>query len=160
MKQEWQPFEEIVGAMIIRFSEKLKDRSLTVNLPADLPLVAFDPLLMEQVPMNILDKAMKYTPQGTPIELLAAAKENNIIVKISDRGPGIPPGEEKKILEKFVRGTAKGVGIGLGFTVCDAIITSHGRRIWVENRPGGESVFCFALPIGEQPPRIEIEEKA
>ena len=158
VKKEWQPFEAIVGAMVIRLSERLKDRSLTVSIPADLPLVAFDPLLMEQVLMNILDNAMKYTPQGTPIELSAAVTENDIIVKISDRGPGIPPGEEKRILEKFVRGTAMGVGIGLGLAVCETIITSHGGRIWVESRPGGGAVFCFSLPIGEQPPRIEIQE--
>lgn len=158
VKKEWQPFEEIVGAMVIRLSERLKDRSLTVSIPADLPLVAFDPLLMEQVLMNILDNAMKYTPQGTPIELSAAVTENEIIVKISDWGPGIPPGEEKRILEKVVRGIAMGVGIGLGLAVCEAIIMSHGGRIWVESRPGGGSVFCFALPIGEQPPRIEIQE--
>ena len=158
VKKEWQPFEEIVRAMVNRFSEKLKDRSLTVSLPANLPLVAFDPLLMEQALMNILDNTIKYTPQGTPIELLAEVKENNIIVKISDRGSGIPPTEEKRILENVVGGAAKGIGIGPDLAVCDAIITSHGGRIWVENRTGGGSVYCFTLPIGEQPPRSEIEE--
>jgi two-component system sensor histidine kinase KdpD len=160
VKKEWQPFEEIVGAVINRLSEKLKDRPLTVNLPSDLPMVAFDPLLMEQVLMNILDNAVKYTPQGTPIELSANVQENDIIVNISDRGPGIPKGEEKRIFDKFVRGASTGGGLGLGLAICDAIVSAHGGRIWAENRHGGGSVFCFALPIGEQHPRLEIEDGA
>jgi two-component system sensor histidine kinase KdpD len=142
-----------------RFAEKLKDRPLTISLPADLPLVPFDPLLIEQVLMNLLDNAVKYTPQETPVELSASVEEDNIIVNISDRGPGIPPGEEEKIFEKFVRGAATGGGIGLGLTICDAIVTAHGGRIWAENRAGGGAVFSFALPIGEHPPQLEIEEK-
>jgi len=158
VKKEWQPFEEIVGAVLNRFAEKLKDRPITVNLPADLPLASFDTLLMEQVLMNLLDNAVKYTSRGTPIELSAAVKEDNIIVTISDRGPGIPPGEEERIFEKFVRGGATSGGIGLGLTICDAIITAHGGRIWAENRPGGGADFRFTLPIGEQPPMPDPEE--
>jgi two-component system sensor histidine kinase KdpD len=159
VKKEWQPFEEIVGAVLNRFAEKLKDRPLTIAIPADLPLVPFDPLLIEQVLMNLLDNAVKYTPQGTPIELSAAVKEDNVIVSISDRGPGIPLGEEERIFEKFVRGAATGGGIGLGLTICDAIVNAHGGRIWAENRTGGGAVFHFTLPIGEHPPQLEIEEK-
>ncbi len=159
VKKEWQPVEEIVGAVLDRFGEKLKDRPLTIDLPADLPLVPFDPLLIEQVLMNLLDNTVKYTPQGTPVELSAAVKEGNIIVNISDRGPGIPPGEEERIFEKFVRGAATGGGIGLGLTICYAIVTAHGGRIWAENRTGGGAVFSFALPIGEYHPQPEIEEK-
>ena len=107
--------------------------------------------------MIILHSAMKYTPQDTPIELLAAVKESNIIVKISDREPGVPSVEKKRILEEFVRGAVKGVGIGRGLAVCDAIIALHRGRMWIKNKPEGGSVF-FALPIGKQPPRIEIEE--
>jgi two-component system sensor histidine kinase KdpD len=160
VKKEWQPFEEIVGAVLNRLSDKLKDRPLTINLPVDLPLVPFDPLLIEQVLMNLLDNAVRYTPQGTPIELSAMLKEREIVVTLSDRGPGIPAGEEERIFEKFIRGAATGGGIGLGLTICDAIVTAHGGRIWAENRPGGGAVFRFTLPIDQHPPRLdEMEEK-
>jgi two-component system sensor histidine kinase KdpD len=158
VKKEWQPFEEIVGAVLNRLAERLKDRPLKIRLPEDLPLVSFDSLLIEQVLMNLLDNAIKYTPQGTPIELSAAVKDGDIVVELEDRGPGIPPGEEERIFEKFVRGSTAGGGIGLGLTICRAIITAHGGRIWAENRPGGGAVFRFTLPLGVQPPLPERTE--
>ncbi len=159
VKKEWQPVEEIVGAVLNRLAERLKDRPLKTTLPEDLPLVSFDPLLIEQVLMNLLDNAIKYTPQGTPIELFASVKNGEIIVELKDRGPGIPADEEGKIFDKFVRGSATGGGIGLGLTICRAIIAAHGGRIWAENRPGGGSIFRFTLPLGGQPPMPEPEHE-
>jgi two-component system, OmpR family, sensor histidine kinase KdpD len=158
VKKEWQPFEEIVGAALHRLAEKLKDRPLKITLPDDLPLIPFDPLLIEQVLMNLLDNAIKYSPQGAPIELSAAVRDGDIVVELEDRGPGIPPGEEEKIFDKLVRGPAAGGGIGLGLTICRAIITAHGGRIWAENRMGGGAVFHFTLPLGTQPPILEPQE--
>jgi two-component system sensor histidine kinase KdpD len=157
VKKEWQPLEEIVGAVLNRLGERLKDRPVQTRLPADLPLVSFDPLLIEQVLMNLMDNAIKYTPQGTPIELSASVKDGDLVVELEDRGPGIPPGEEERIFEKFVRGTAAGGGIGLGLTICRAIINAHGGKIRAENRPGGGAIFRFTLPLGEQPPMPEPE---
>lgn len=158
LKKEWQSFEEIVGAALNRMTEKLKDRPVNINIPADLPLVPFDPLLIEQVLINLLDNAIKYTPEGTPIELSASVEEGGLVIELADRGTGIPPGEEEKIFEKFVRGAAAGGGIGLGLTICHAIITAHGGHIRAKNRPGGGAVFRFTLPLKEQPPLPEPEE--
>jgi two-component system sensor histidine kinase KdpD len=158
VKKEWQPLEEIVGAVLNRLAERIKDRPLKTRLPEDLPLVSFDPLLIEQVLMNLLDNALKYTPQGTPIELSASVKGREVVVEIEDRGPGIPDGEEERIFDKFVRGFATGGGIGLGLTICRAIVAAHGGRIWAENQPGGGAIFRFTLPLGEQPPMPEPEE--
>jgi two-component system sensor histidine kinase KdpD len=157
VKKEWQPVEQIVGAVLNRFAERLKDRPVKTALPEDLPLVSFDPLLIEQVLMNLIDNVIKYTPQGTPIELSASVEGGEIVFEIEDRGPGIPPGEEERIFDKFVRGAATGGGIGLGLTICRAIITSHGGRIWAENRQGGGTIFRFSLPLGVQPPMPESE---
>ncbi len=158
VKKEWQPLEEIIGAVLDRLSDKIKDRALKIRLPEDLPLLSFDPLLIEQVLMNLLDNAIKYTPQRTPIELSAAARDGEVVVELEDRGPGIPPGEEERIFEKFVRASSTGGGIGLGLTICKAVITAHGGRIWAENRPGGGAIFRFTLPVGEQPLLPEPEE--
>jgi two-component system sensor histidine kinase KdpD len=160
IKKEWQPLEEIVGAVLNRLAEKMKDRPVKTNLPADLPLVSFDPLLIEQVLMNLMDNAIKYTPQGTPIELSASVSDGSMLVEVGDRGPGIPPGEEERIFDKFVRGAATGGGIGLGLTICRAIITAHGGQISAENRPGGGALFRFTLPLGQQPPLPEPERQS
>ncbi len=158
VKKEWQSLEEIVGAVLNRLADKLRDRPVKIDLPTDLPLVAFDPLLIEQVFMNLLGNAIKYTPQGSPIDIAGSIKENQIMIEISDRGPGIPSGEEERIFDKFVRGFSTGAGIGLGLTICRAVIAAHGGRIWVENRPEGGAIFRFTLPLGEQPPLFAIDE--
>ena len=152
VKKEWQPVEQIVGAVLSRLAERLKGRPVKTILPEDLPLISFDPLLIEQVLMNLLDNAVKYTPEGTPIELSASAYNGEIVFGVADAGPGIPSGDEERIFEKFVRGFATGGGIGLGLTICRAIVAAHGGRIWTENRPGGGAMFRFALPISEHPP--------
>jgi two-component system sensor histidine kinase KdpD len=158
VKKEWQPLEEIIGVVLDRLSDRLKGRSLSADLPEDLPLILFDPLLIEQVLMNLLDNALKYSPQGTPIELSATVMGNEVLVEIADRGPGIPPGNEERIFEKFVRGSATGGGIGLGLTICRAIIAAHEGRIWAEDRPGGGAIFRFALPLEGEPPHLEQEK--
>ena len=158
VKKTWQPLEEIVGAVLNRLDERLKGRPLKTSLPEDLPLVSFDPLLIEQVLVNLLDNAIKYTSQETPIELSAYVKDGEIIVEIEDRGAGIPASEEEKIFDKFVRGSSKGGGIGLGLTICRAIITAHGGWITAENRQGGGAIFRFSLPLSEQPPRAGSAE--
>ena len=158
VKKQWQPLEEIVGAVLNRLDERLKDRPVKISLPENLPLVSFDPLLIEQVLVNIIDNAIKYTPTETPIKLSAYVKDGEIIVEIEDRGAGIPAGEEERIFDKFVRGSATGGGIGLGLTICRAIITAHGGWIRAENRLGGGAIFRFSLPLGGQRPMAELEE--
>ena len=159
VEKEWQSLEEIVGVVLNRLAEKLKDHPLTTRVPADLPLVPFDPLLLEQVLINLLENAGKYTPRGTPLELSARVKGDNLEVELADRGPGIATGEEERIFEKFVRGHATGGGIGLGLTICRAIITAHGGRMWAGNRPGGGAVFRFTLPLEGPPPPTQREEE-
>ena len=158
VKKEWQSIEEIIGVVLNRFSDKLKDHPLSINLSADLPLVPFDALLIEQVLVNLLDNAIKYTPRETPLDLSAELKGDSLLVELADRGPGIPAGEEKRIFEKFVRGSVVKGGIGLGLTICHTIVTAHGGSIRAENRPGGGAVFQFTLPIAGKPKPLEMEE--
>lgn len=159
VKKEWQSIEEIVGVVLNRLSDKIAGRDLHVDIPADLPLVPFDPLLIEQVLMNLLDNAVKYTPMDTLLELKAEVRRDSVLVEVTDRGPGIPKGDEERIFEKFVRGSATGGGIGLGLTICHAIINAHGGRIWAENRPGGGAIFRFTLPLEGEAPMPELEKE-
>ena len=159
LKKEWQSLEEILGVVLNRLAEKLKDHPLATRLPTDLPLVPFDPLLLEQVLINLLENAVRYTPPKSPLELSARVKGDNLEVELADRGPGIGPGDEERIFEKFMRGNATGGGIGLGLTICRAIITAHGGRIWAENRGGGGAVFRFTLPMEGSAPPTQTEEE-
>jgi two-component system sensor histidine kinase KdpD len=128
-------------------------------LPHDLPLVEIDSLLIERVFANLLENAVKYTPNGTPIEILAVTEEKEMLVTVSDQGHGIPAGEEKRIFEKFHRVDSEGNqgGAGLGLAICRSIVEVHGGRIWAENLPSGGAAFRFTLPLTE-PPLMEHEE--
>jgi two-component system sensor histidine kinase KdpD len=158
--KEWQSLEEIVGVVLNRLGERLGDRPMAIRLPSELPLVPFDPLLIEQVVTNLLENALKYTPQGTPLELSATVKDGEVEVVVADRGLGLPSGEEERIFEKFVRGAGAGHGVGLGLAICRSIVVAHGGRIWAENRTGGGAAFRFTLPLGGTPPLLEPEEES
>jgi two-component system sensor histidine kinase KdpD len=154
VQKDWQPLEEVVGVALIRLEPRLREHPVDVKLPPDLPLVLLDGLLIEQVFVNLLENAAKYTPAGTPIDITAEPGDGTVTVNVADRGPGLAPGEERRVFEKFYRvpGAVGASGIGLGLTICRGIITAHGGRIWVEMRPGGGAVFRFTLPLGGQPP--------
>lgn len=150
VKKEWQPLEEVVGVALIRLDEKLRSHPVQVEIPDDLPLVAVDELLMEQVFINLLENGARHTPAGTPIKITAWAEQDAVLVEVSDRGPGIPPAEQESVFRKFYRGTSKeggNGGAGLGLTICRGIITAHGGRIWVETDPAGGARFRFTLPL-------------
>ena len=157
--KEWQPLEEVVGATLNYFDRQFHDHPIVVNLPIDLPLVLIDSVLIEQTLINLLENAIKYTPSGGTIELSACAQDQEIVVEIADRGPGLIPGDEERIFEKFYRSSSKNSsGLGLGLAICRSIIKAHGGRIWAENRPGGGAVFRFTLPLQGNPPEVDVED--
>jgi two-component system sensor histidine kinase KdpD len=122
-------------------------------VPPDLPLVPIDDVLIEQVLINLLDNAIKYTPRASPIRIIATATDLAVTVEIADRGPGVPRGEEDKVFEKFYRGKpTEGRGAGLGLAICQAIVKAHGGHIWAQNLPEGGVAFLFTLPLAGTPP--------
>jgi two-component system, OmpR family, sensor histidine kinase KdpD len=159
--KEWQPLEEVIGAALTRLEAQLHDRLLTTHFPADLLLVPLDSVLIEQVLINLLDNAVKYTPPGSPIALTAWATEDAVTVEVADRGPGLPPGEEQRIFDKFyrVQRPLTPSGTGLGLTICRGLVEAHGGQMWAENRPGGGTVVRFTLPLTGTPPYIAPEEE-
>lgn len=155
LKKEWVPLEEIVGSALARLETRLKGRELKTSLPAEVLLAPLDPTLAEQLLVNLLENAAKYTPQGSPIQITVRREGQETVVEVADRGPGIPRGEEERIFERFHRAAGKGSGIGLGLTVCRAIAKAHGGRIQAENREGGGAVFRFSLPLEGRPPEVK-----
>ena len=152
--REWQPLEEVVGAALVRMKRALNGRPVSTDVPATLPAVLIDGVLVEQMLLNLLDNAAKHTPPGTPIEIAAAAAPGEVVVSVADHGPGLPADVVGHVFEKFYRSevsAARG-GAGLGLAICRAIVKAHGGRIWAENRAGGGLIFRFALPLTETPP--------
>jgi K+-sensing histidine kinase KdpD len=157
VQREWQLLSDVIGVALLRTEERMKDYPVSTTVSAALPLVPVDEILLEQVFVNLLENAARHTPPGTPIEIGAEAQPGEVLVSVADRGPGVPPGQEDAVFHKFHRG-GTGSGVGLGLTICRGIITAHGGRIWVENRPGGGAMFRFTLPIVGTPPTIGEEE--
>ena len=157
VQKEWQLLADAAGVALLRTEEQLRDHPVTTSFPPDLPLVAVDEILLEQVFVNLLENAARHTPPGTPIEVGAESRPGEVIAYVADRGPGLPPGEEETVFRKFYRGGGAGGGIGLGLTICRGIVTAHGGRIWAENRPGGGAVFRLSLPITGTPPQLVTE---
>jgi two-component system sensor histidine kinase KdpD len=157
LRREWQPLEEVCGAALYQLESSMQGREVLLRVPEDLPLVAIDEVLIERVLVNLLENALRYSPAGTPIELVASARREEMTVEVLDRGPGIPAGEEEQVFDKFFRGeTARSRhGVGLGLAVARAIVEAHGGRIWAENRDGGGAAFRFTLPIGGEPPALD-----
>ena len=163
--RSWQPIDESLGVALIRLDERLQGRPVDVRVPVDLPLVYVDDVLLEQVFLNLLDNAVKYTDPGTPITVKAWLEDFQVMVEVADRGPGIPPGEEAAVFRKFHRappgeGRAAPAGSGLGLTICEGIIAAHGGRIWAELREGGGAAFRFTLPLEAAPPPVPVADSS
>jgi len=160
IRKQWQPIEEVIGASLGRLTRQLQGRTVTTHIAADLPFVPLDDLLVQQVLVNLLENAARYTPAGTPIEISARQEGNAIVVEAADRGPGLPPGDSNRLFEKFYRvGDSKThAGAGLGLAICRGIVQLHGGKIQAEDRSDGGAIFRFTLPLEGDPPSVTIQE--
>ncbi len=160
---EWQSLEESVGGALRASGSVLTKHSVVTDLPRDLPLIRFDAVLIERVLCNLLENAAKYSPPASLIRISARVQEQKLEVVVEDNGPGFPPGKEEGIFEKFTRGEEESAvsGIGLGLSICRAVIEAHGGKIRAERPTNGGTRFIFSLPL-ELPPEItpEITEKS
>jgi len=162
LDKQWQLLEEVIGSALSRLEPQLAGRMVVTNLPGEPALVAFDAVLIEQVLMNLVENALKYTPSNAEIRIGASTGTDEVRVYVEDQGPGVPKGDEHRIFEKFQRAagaeTKTKWGTGLGLTICKGIVEAHGGRIWAENRPEGGARFQFTLPIQDSPPSLPATE--
>lgn len=158
LRKEWHALEEVVGTALARVKSRIATHPVSTTFPDNLPLVLVDGILIEQVLINLLENAAKYSPPASPIDVTASVKDGVIVTGVADRGPGIPQGEERRIFDKFhqLHPDREG-GVGLGLTICRGVVESHGGRIWAEPRSGGGAVFRFTLPIEKNQPTVEPE---
>jgi two-component system phosphate regulon sensor histidine kinase PhoR len=135
--------------------------TLDVAAPKQLPAVAADRDRVRQILVNLVENAIKYSPDGGRIELGVAAENGMVLFRVSDEGLGIPADEQPRIFEKFYRldpDMTRGIGgTGLGLYICSELVERMGGRIWVESDTGSGSTFFFDLPSAESPralPRV------
>jgi two-component system sensor histidine kinase KdpD len=157
--RDWHSLQEIVGVVLGRLEPRLAGRPVQLDIPADLPLLSLDDVLFSQLVSNLIENAIRYTPPGSAIDVLARLEDGQLRFEVADRGPGIPPGEEERIFDKFHRGPGRAdrLGAGLGLTICRGIAVAHGGRIVAENRPGGGARFRVLLPVDADAPTVERE---
>lgn len=139
----------VVDRVVARIERFLGSRELILEVPNDLPPIAGDSFLLEQMLLQVVDNAWKYSRPGTPIRISAALAGPNLVLTVRSEGGEIPESERERIFEKFYRGSRDRFaveGTGLGLVIAKTIAESHGGRIWLDNEPQGPA-FCFAFPV-------------
>jgi two-component system sensor histidine kinase KdpD len=148
LRQEWQAFEEVLGASLQEIKTMAGNRQIISTVPSDLPLLRFDSVLIQRVLINLLENAVKYTPDNGAIYIEARTEGDQVSIKVSDNGVGIPAEERDKIFEKFYRGSSSGStqGAGLGLSISRTIIEAHQGKISASESAYGGLAIEFSLP--------------
>ncbi|HZL33700.1 MAG TPA: sensor histidine kinase KdpD [Tepidisphaeraceae bacterium] len=162
--KEWQPLQEVIGSALHHLDARLAGRAVKVNLPPDLPLVNIDAVAIGQVLSNLLENALQYTPAGSAIDINVSHMDKSVIVEVRDHGPGLPPGTQEQVFQKFFRAHPAGVdgahrGIGLGLAIARGIVDAHGGCIVADNASDGGAVLRFTLPLEGAPPDLKLAER-
>jgi len=160
LRPEWvdlQPMLREVADTLVPVATN-QGQTLAVELPQSLPPVYADVPRVQQVVLNMLENALKFTPKGGKIVLRAARRQDSLVVDIQDTGPGLSKEEQERVFDPYHR-VAKGKGrlggLGLGLALCKTLVELHGGNIWVRSRPGKGSTFSFSLPVEEERPIAE-----
>jgi signal transduction histidine kinase len=129
-----------------------KEQALVLQADESLPPTIGNPVRLRQMLSNLINNAIKYTPTRGKIQVLGHAEGGQIIIQVSDNGPGIPPSDQPYIFDKFYRGSnidGDVTGTGLGLAIVKSIVENHEGRIWVDSTLGEGSTFTVVLPIVE-----------
>jgi two-component system, OmpR family, sensor histidine kinase KdpD len=151
LNRQWLPLQEVVGSTLAGLDELLAGRPVAVDLPADLPLVQLDAVLIERVLVNLLENAAKYASGAIRISARTAGR--HVEIDVADNGPGFPAGREAQLFDKFERGDRESAtpGVGLGLAIAKAIVEAHGGSISAHNVATGGACVRIELPLGQPP---------
>lgn len=155
LEKVWYPLDALISDTVDHRQAHIGERNISLHFPPMLSPVELDAVQIDQVLNNLLENALRYTPEGSPLDVSIEVQESSVLVRLADRGPGIPPAERTRIFDKFYRFAESGSsglyphGLGLGLAICQGIIQAHEGKIWVEARDGGGAIFCFTLPYSE-----------
>jgi PAS domain S-box-containing protein len=145
---------EMTSKVVRKFTARSPHHTLRARFPEDMPTVWADRERIEEVLLNLLDNAVKYSPTNKLIRIEGHVTDDSVTISVGDKGIGIPLREQERIFDRFQRVDNKASrstqGAGLGLYICRAILEAHGGRIWVESELGKGSTFSFSLPRMEQ----------
>ena len=133
----------------MRSTAESKGLNLESDLPEELPMVLGAPIRLRQMIGNLLDNAIKYTPSGGLVKIDGEGETDQVILRVSDSGPGIPKADQPYLFDKFFRASNAPEdlpGTGLGLSIVKSIVDNHDGRIWVESALGGGTTFTVVLP--------------
>ena len=145
--------QDVIGTALEQLGKRIANRKVQVDVPIDFPLVPMDFTLMVQVLVNVLENAVKYSPEYCSIEVSAELEDGQVRIKIADRGEGIPPDDLTRIFDKFyrVQRPESVSGTGLGLSISKGIVEAHRGNIYARIRGGGGTIVIIELPLnGEQ----------
>jgi two-component system sensor histidine kinase KdpD len=146
--REWCDVRELLQSAVDTEHESLHGRDIRLDVPDEIPLALVDHALIEQAVAKLLSNAGSHTAPNLPIEIDAEYTNENLLISVSDRGPGIPAEATERVFEKFYRGDdRKTGGLGLGLSIARGLIEAHGGTLTGENRDGGGARFVIRLPV-------------
>jgi len=154
----WRPRREAVApadllGVALRSFGPTDNERIRVNLAEAPPELWLDTVQMVQVLVNLLDNALKYSPPGSPVEIRVQDSGGAAVVEVLDRGPGLLPGDEERVFERFYRAAelreSATPGVGIGLAVCRGLVEAHGGRLTARNREGGGAAFRLVLPAAK-----------
>lgn len=152
LNKEWCDLQDIIGVAINRLGDTLTRRPLDINIQEGLPLVQADGILIEQVLVNLLDNALKYSEAASKIKVSILQQGKQLEIVVANRGQSIPETDLSKVFDKFYRLSSplQVSGTGLGLAICKGFIEAHGGDIWAENNKLGGVTITFTLPLTDQ----------
>jgi two-component system sensor histidine kinase KdpD len=141
--------QDVIGTALEQLGKRISNRKVQVDVPDDFPLVPMDFTLMVQVLVNVLENAVKYSPDYCSIEVFAELRDDTACIKIADRGEGIPPEDLTRVFDKFYRVQRPDSvsGTGLGLSISKGIIEAHNGNIYALRRDGGGTIIQIELPL-------------
>jgi two-component system sensor histidine kinase KdpD len=153
--------EDVIGVALMRLRARLAEYTICTEIPDSRPMTRMDSTLIEQVLVNLLDNAAKYSPRGSQIDVGFERASNYLNTWVADRGAGIPEEDLNRIFDKFYRAQRPdGVsGTGLGLSICKGMVEAHGGSIQAVNRQGGGTRITFSLPVVVSPQAVQGEAK-
>jgi two-component system sensor histidine kinase KdpD len=163
LERELLDVADLLRRVLTHFESKAEGRELKLQVDEGLPPVYVDKDLISLALRQLIDNALKYSPPGSPISVTAGLKDKRVIIRVKDRGPGIPERERERVFDKFYRRQTTKThvpGTGLGLYIAREIARAHGGDVWVEGEPGSGSEFCVALPLQDPEKMNTVQEPA
>jgi two-component system sensor histidine kinase KdpD len=162
LQGSWESVEELCGAALAAARRRHGGRQLLTDVASDLPLLWCDPVLVVQLLDNLLENALRYSPDNEAVTLQAKVLGRSVQMTVLDRGIGIPAAWRERVFNPFRRvlpdtqgdtgfAHAQRRGMGLGLALCQAIARVHGAHLWIEDRPSAGTQVCIRFVAQDQP---------